>query len=536
MNLLRNFILVSSFVALIISCAVWKKNIEANHSSIKIENFNHDDSLITTKINPLSFITIKNDVIKLTIDKKGGDIVQTELLKFKDTLNSKNDLKLLETSHNFIYQAQNDIIKSKYLGHEFQKNYRLNYQTKKNDFILTNQNSIIEVPLLSISKSGIKYIKTFVLKKNSYAVDVKFKVINNTNQSIDMIMFNRLIQSIVQPKSKQHENNNIALQIFRGVAYSTDNNKYSKYKFTDIQNKANLKISTKNGWIAMLQKYFVSAWIPKNTSYKNHIFTNYLEKNIAAIGYKTDIIHIPAKNVTNLISTLWVGPEIQDKMAAVAPHLDLTINYGWLWFLSQPLFKLLKILNNFFHNWGFSIIAITFIMKLCMYPISKAQYIAISKIKKIQPLVENIKKKFAHDKQKLTEEMIILYKKEGVNPLGSLFPALIQMPLFLALYYMLMSSVELRHAPFILWIQDLSDKDPYYVLPICMGITMFFIQKNNTLNDQNKSSIQDIILQLTPFIFTIFFLWFPSGLVLYYTVSNLITIFQNKIMFKNIKV
>lgn len=220
-------------------------------------------------------------------------------------------------------------------------------------------------------------------------------------------------------------------------------------------------------------------------------------------------------------------------MAAVAPHLDLTVDYGWLWFISQPLFKLLKFLHGFIGNWGFSIIAITFIVRGVMYPLTKAQYTSMAKMRLLQPKLQAMRERIGDDKQRMSQEMMALYKSEKVNPLGGCFPLLIQMPIFLALYYMLMGSVELRHAPFALWIHDLSAQDPYYILPILMGVTMFFIQKMSptTVTDP----MQQKIMTYMPVIFTVFFLWFPSGLVMYYIVSNLVTILQQQLIYRGLE-
>ena len=220
-------------------------------------------------------------------------------------------------------------------------------------------------------------------------------------------------------------------------------------------------------------------------------------------------------------------------MAAIAPHLDLTVDYGWLWFISQPLFKLLKFIHSFVGNWGFSIIVITFIVRGIMYPLTKAQYTSMAKMRLLQPKLAAMRERIGDDKQRMSQEMMALYKAEKVNPLGGCLPLVIQMPIFPALYYMLMSSVELRHAPFILWIHDLSAQDPYYILPILMGITMYFIQKMSptTVTDP----MQQKIMTFMPVIFTVFFLWFPAGLVLYYIVSNPVTILQQQLIYRGLE-
>ncbi|MDE5285315.1 MAG: membrane protein insertase YidC, partial [Buchnera aphidicola] len=258
----------------------------------------------------------------------------------------------------------------------------------------------------------------------------------------------------------------------------------------------------------------------------NTIYTSNENHEIAIIGYQSPIFNVPSHSHFVIKSKLWIGPEIQKDMAAVAPNLDLTVDYGWLWFLSQPLFQLLSFLNKIIGNWGFSIIAITFLMRAVMYPLTKMQYVSMAKMRILQPEIDKIKMNFSHDKQRMGQEMMLLYQKEKINPLSGFLPILIQMPIFLSLYYMLIGSVELRHAPFILWIYDLSGPDPYYILPIIMGFTMFIIQNmsSNTVLDPTQKKIMHVM----PIIFTGFFLWFPSGLVLYYIISNLVSIIQQK--------
>ncbi|MFH6811718.1 membrane protein insertase YidC [Escherichia coli] len=349
---------------------------------------------------------------------------------------------------------------------------------------------------------------------------------------LEISTFGQLKQSITLPPHLDTGSSNFALHTFRGAAYSTPDEKYEKYKFDTIADNENLNISSKGGWVAMLQQYFATAWIPHNDG-TNNFYTANLGNGIAAIGYKSQPVLVQPGQTGAMNSTLWVGPEIQDKMAAVAPHLDLTVDYGWLWFISQPLFKLLKWIHSFVGNWGFSIIIITFIVRGIMYPLTKAQYTSMAKMRMLQPKIQAMRERLGDDKQRISQEMMALYKAEKVNPLGGCFPLLIQMPIFLALYYMLMGSVELRQAPFALWIHDLSAQDPYYILPILMGVTMFFIQKMSptTVTDP----MQQKIMTFMPVIFTVFFLWFPSGLVLYYIVSNLVTIIQQQLIYRGLE-
>ena len=474
-------------------------------------------------------ITVKTDVLSLTINTRGGDIEQAHLLAYPDTLGSDKPFHLLETTSEFVYQAQSGLTGKN--GPDNPANGpRPLFTTTQDSFELADGQSELRIPMTYTAADGVTYTKTFVLKRGDYALNVDYSVNNTSAQPLELTLFGQLKQSIELPKHRDTGSSNFALHTYRGAAFSSSEDKYKKYSFSDMDE--NLNITTNGGWVAMLQQYFATAWIP-TTAGANTFYTSKLGNGQAAIGFKSAPVVVAAGSQQDLKTTLWVGPEIQDKMAAVAPHLDLTVDYGWLWFISQPLFKLLKFLHSFIGNWGFSIIAITFIVRGIMYPLTKAQYTSMAKMRLLQPKLQAMRERIGDDKQRMSQEMMALYKSEKVNPLGGCFPLLIQMPIFLALYYMLMGSVELRHAPFALWIHDLSAQDLYYILPILMGVTMFFIQKMSptTVTDP----MQQKIMTYMPVIFTVFFLWFPSGLVMYYIVSNLVTILQQQLIYRGLE-
>nr|WP_024966288.1 membrane protein insertase YidC [Pantoea sp. IMH] len=476
-------------------------------------------------------ITVKTDVLSLHINTRGGDIEQAQLLTYPDELGSSQPFQLLETTPGFLYQAQSGLTGRN--GPDNPANgERPLFAASQDTFEMAEGQNELRIPLTFTAENGATFTKTFVLKRGEYAINVDYQVNNTTQQPLEVAMFGQLKQTIDLPKHRDTGSNNFALHTFRGAAYSSSETNYEKYKFDTISDNENLSTTTANGWVAMLQQYFATAWVPR-TAGTNTLYTSNLGNGIAAVGYKSSPVTVAPGSQQNLAATLWVGPEIQDKMAAVAPHLDLTVDYGWLWFISQPLFKLLKFLHSFIGNWGFSIIVITFIVRGIMYPLTKAQYTSMAKMRMLQPKIQAMRERLGDDKQRMSQEMMALYKAEKVNPLGGCLPLVIQMPIFLALYYMLMGSVELRHAPFALWIHDLSAQDPYYILPILMGITMFFIQKMSptTVTDP----MQQKIMTFMPVIFTVFFLWFPSGLVLYYIVSNLVTIIQQQVIYRGLE-
>ncbi|BAE75704.1 Membrane protein insertase YidC [Sodalis glossinidius str. 'morsitans'] len=475
-------------------------------------------------------ITVKTDVLSLKINTRGGDIEQAFLLSYPDKLGSPQPFHLLETSPEFVYQAQSGLTGKN--GPDNPANgERPLFTTNQDTYVLADNQSELRVPLTYTTPDGVVYTKAFILKRGDFALNVNYDINNASAQPLELTLFGQLKQSIDLPKARNTDSSNFALHTYRGAAYSTTDDKYQKYSFKDIKGE-NLSVSTEGGWVAMLQQYFATAWVPF-TPGKNTFYTSDLGNGLAAVGFKSAPVTVAAGGQSELKATLWLGPEIQDKMAAIAPHLDLAVDYGWLWFISQPLFKLLKFIHSYIGNWGFSIIIITFIVRGIMYPLTKAQYTSMAKMRMLQPKLAAMRERLGDDKQRQSQEMMALYKAEKVNPLGGCLPLVIQMPIFLALYYMLSGSIELRHAPFALWIHDLSAQDPYYILPLLMGITMFFIQKMSptTVTDL----MQQKIMTFMPVIFTVFFLWFPSGLVLYYIVSNLVTIIQQQLIYRGLE-
>ncbi|WP_343188657.1 membrane protein insertase YidC [Buchnera aphidicola (Neophyllaphis varicolor)] len=528
MGLRRNFLILIFFIFSFFIWQNWYLNKDTN--LVKNENNNIINKDLDV-FNYQNFIHVKTDVLDVFINKNNGDIEKVSLLKYNESLNSNKPFTLLKNFDYFTYIAHSGI--SFFDKNSLLFNSLLPSDNKSNNFnyLINAKDDKLQVPISWKSIDGnIIYNKIYVFKKGSYDISVEHHILNNSNKNLEFSIFGELKQSINLPKnSLDFKNKNLTISSFRGAAYSSDTNKYTKYKFDKIENNHNLNIITKSGWIAMLERYFVSAWIP-DTSLINNFYTFKDNKDIAVIGYKSDKIILKSKKNYFSQSILWVGPEIQNIMSTISPYLDLTVDYGFLWFLSQPLFKVLSFLYSLLGNWGWSIIAITFIMKAIMYPLTKSQYVSMAKMRILQPKIDLIKSNFKNDQQRISKEIMDLYKREKLNPFSGCFPVIIQMPIFLALYYMLMSSIELRHAYFLFWIKDLSSQDPYFLLPVLMGITMFFIQKMSPSSVTDP--LQKKIMNFMPVIFTVFFLWFPSGLVLYYITSNLVTIIQQKLIFK----
>lgn len=465
-------------------------------------------------------VTIANDQLRLSISLIGGDIITADLLKHDATLDSDTPYRLLDSGKGFTYIAQSGLIGQ---GPDANKNGRPLYSAANTEAVLADGQNEVSTALHFVDADGNVFTKTFTLKRGEYVTNVAYKIENKTDSPINVQLYAQLRESL------SDDSGSMVMPVYRGGAFSATDIRYEKYSFDDMKDGP-LNITTQGGWVAMLQHYFVSAWIPSPTD-ENVLYSNIIQNKDAAIGFKAPPKTIAAQSVAELETNLWVGPKIQEKMAVVANHLDLTVDYGWLWFIAQPLFKLLLFFQGIVGNWGVAIILITFTVKGALYPLTKAQYTSMAKMRLLQPKIQELRERFGEDRQKVSKAMMELYKKEKVNPLGGCFPILLQMPIFIALYWSLMESVELRHAPFMLWIQDLSVQDPYYIMPILMGVSMFFIQKMSPTTVQDP--MQQKVMQFMPVIFTFFFLWFPAGLVLYWLMSNVVTLIQQTLIYRS---
>ncbi|HEY7867494.1 MAG TPA: membrane protein insertase YidC, partial [Psychromonas sp.] len=465
-------------------------------------------------------VTIANDQLRLSISLVGGDIITADLLKHDATLDSDTPYRLLDSGKGFTYIAQSGLIGQ---GPDANKNGRPLYSAANTEAVLAEGQNEVSTALHFIDADGNVFTKTFTLKRGEYVTNVAYKIENKTDSPINVQLYAQLRESISESSGS------MVMPVYRGGAFSAADTRYEKYSFDDMK-EGPLNRTTQGGWVAMLQHYFVSAWIPSPTD-ENVLYSNIIQNKDAAIGFKAPPKTVAAQSVAELETNLWVGPKIQEKMAVVANHLDLTVDYGWLWFIAQPLFKLLLFFQGIVGNWGVAIILITFTVKGALYPLTKAQYTSMAKMRLLQPKIQELRERFGEDRQKVSKAMMELYKKEKVNPLGGCFPILLQMPIFIALYWSLMESVELRHAPFMLWIQDLSVQDPYYIMPILMGVSMFFIQKMSPTTVQDP--MQQKVMQFMPVIFTFFFLWFPAGLVLYWLMSNVVTLIQQTLIYRS---
>jgi len=468
-----------------------------------------------------SVIEITTDVFKVKIDTKGGDIVETDLLQYEETKGSETPYMLLgQLDSGKQYFSQSGLIGLN--GPDASANGRPTYSTEQKSYTLTGDE--LRVPLQFTDSNGVSFTKTYVFKKGQYDVGLEYKINNTTSAPLQVQLYTQ-IKRTVQEKGSMVDQN------YLGAAYGTDEEPYEKYSFSDMADK-NLNKNTQGGYVAFIQHYFVSAWVPMQDQ-TNTIYSLITKSNAAIIGAKDPAVNIQAGSEQTLTATYYMGPKESDILEAIHPDLDLTVDYGWLWFISQPLFVLLKWLHSILGNWGVAIIAITIIVKSLMYPLTKAQYTSMAKMRALQPKMAALKEKFGDDRQKFGQATMEMYKREKVNPMGGCFPILLQMPIFLALFYVFLESTELRHAEFIFWLTDLSAQDPYYVLPILFGASMFVTQKLQPMTVTDP--MQQKMMTFMPVIFSVFFLWFPSGLVLYWLVSNLISIVQMLIIYRGME-
>jgi YidC/Oxa1 family membrane protein insertase len=374
---------------------------------------------------------------------------------------------------------------------------------------------------------GMQVYKRFTAHDDRYDVDVSFDIRNGGSSVASVTSFAQLKRDNTQAPDG---NTGFGVSPYLGAALTQPDERYTKLSFSDLNDEPFSK-RLPAGWVAILQHYFVSAWIPSQKASHDY-FASQLSNGDNVIGYKNQNVDIAPGSASTITQTLYVGPKDQVALAELAENLDLVIDYGWLWWLAQPLFWLLTLIQQFVINWGLAIIALTIVVKLVFFRLSAASYKSMAKMRTVQPKIQSIRDQYADDKAKQQQAMMELWKKEKINPMGGCLPMLIQMPVFIALYWVLLESVELRHAPFILWIEDLSAMDPYFVLPILMGISMWLMQR---LNPAPPDPMQAKIMMYMPIAFTFLMMWFPAGLVLYWLSNNLLSFAQQYVVTRQIE-
>ncbi|MEO3864952.1 membrane protein insertase YidC [Rheinheimera fenheensis] len=497
------------------------QNSATSSADLQLTTADAEQAPATTTVSART-ITVSTDVFNLSIDSRGGDIVALTLPDFELEKGKAEPYPLMRRLPGFEYVAQSGLIGRD--GPDDSRNPRPVYSAAQTSYSMPEGATELVVPL-TFSHNGLQVEKRFIFTAGQYDVRVEYLLLNQSAEVKTVQPYQHLVQTIDNGESAS-----MMMPIYRGAAFGTTSERYNKYAFDDMQEK-NLLEATTGGWVAMLEHYFVSAWVPDQQA-DNQLYSM-VRNGQGVIGAKGPAVNIEPGATVTLGSTFYAGPKTQDNLAKLANGLDLTVDYGFLWFISQPLFWLLTLIQSVVVNWGVAIIIITLIVKGLMYPLTKVQYESMAKMRNLKPKIDELQARYKDDRQKMGPAMMELYRKEKVNPMGGCLPMLIQMPIFLALYWVFVESVELRHAPFMLWITDLSAQDPYYVLPVLFGASMYLMQKLTPM--QVTDPMQQKIMMWMPVAFSVFFLWFPSGLVLYWFVSNLISLAQMLYIYKGME-
>ncbi len=465
-------------------------------------------------------VEVRTDVLSVVIDPKGASLHRIDLLDYPvSTEQPDTPFRLFNDVPPNVFIAQSGL-----LGADGPPNHHAVFEAEQSQYVLGDDADALEVRLSWRGEGGLTVTKVYTFQRDSYLIGVRFEVANGTGQAWSGRMYGQFQRTEVAPKGGLFRT-----YTYTGGVVSGPEKPYEKIDFSDMAD-VDLDRSQQGGWAAMIQHYFAGAWVPEQSTV-SHLYT----KALGGARYVLGVI-TPAQTVANgetgvFSLELYAGPKIQKRMEAVAPHLERTVDYGWLWLIAEPLFWLLDKIHGFVGNWGWSIIILTILIKLAFFHLSATSYKSMARMRKLQPRITAIRDRYGADKARMNQAMMELYKTEKINPLGGCLPIVVQIPVFIALYWVLLESVELRQAPFIFWLQDLSVHDPFFVLPIMMGITMLAQQK---LNPAPPDPMQAKIMMALPFVFTFLFLFFPAGLVLYWFVNNLLSIAQQWVITRKI--
>ncbi len=468
-------------------------------------------------------IQVSTDTLNVSIDLKGGDIVYGALPKYPLSLDTPDiPFRILE-SDSLIYTAQSGLV-----GEDgIDAPNRAQYSTETSVYEL-GDNESIEVVLNHQSENGLLVKKIYTFTKGSYLIDLRFEITNQGSESLQTNLFGQLRRDRSDDPSTQ---GGLGMRSYLGATFSTDSSTYEKVSFGDLDDNP-FSESTIGGWVAFLQHYFISAWVPAAND-NNSFYGQKGSNGDYYVGFQSPTVTVNSGETVSIASQLYVGPKNQKVLEGIADNLEMTVDYGWLWWIGKWLFLLMEVIHSVVGNWGWSIILMTLIVKIILMPLTASSYRSMAKMKKFTPKIQEMREQFGDDRQRMSQEMMKLYQKEKLNPLGGCLPMLLQMPIFIALYWVLKESVELRQSPFMFWIVDLSIKDPYFILPLLMGASMFLqMQMQQT---PSMDPMQAKMMKFMPVMFTFMFLWFPSGLTLYWFVNNVITIVQQYIVNKSIQ-
>ena len=466
-------------------------------------------------------IRVTTDVLAVDIDTLGGTITGVDLRAYPVSHDRPDEpFRLLDDAD----PRRFFIAQSGLTGAPNAPNHHTRFESDADAYALADGMEFVDVPLRWRSDDGVEVVRTYRFRRDDYVVEVRADIANRSAKAWQVAPYGQLQRG--EPESSGG--------IFRTYTYtggilSGPDKPYEKVDFSDMASQ-DVDRDVMGGWVAMIQHYFAAAWVPGSED-TNHYYSKSLPNDLFAIGVVGPVATVAAGSTGTLALSLYVGPKIQERMQDVAPHLERTVDYGWLWLIAEPLFWLLSWIHGFVGNWGWAIIILTILIKLAFFQLSATSYKSMARMRKLQPRMTALRERYAADKQRMNQAMMELYRQEKINPLGGCLPILVQIPVFIALYWVLLESVELRQASFIGWLDDLSLHDPYFVLPILMGVTMLIQQK---LNPTPPDPMQAKIMMALPFVFTFFFLFFPSGLVLYWFVNNVLSIIQQWVITKKI--
>jgi len=469
-------------------------------------------------------IRIKTDVLDIAIDLNGGNISEALLTQYKTSLGSEESFALLENNQSHKYTIESGLYGKN--GFDSSRNGPTPvYQVSSDHYELGGGENELIVDLKYIDNNDITITKRYRFERESYLIHVSYIINNQSSETWNTNFSGKIIRDKSADPSEQ---NSMGMQSYLGMALSTPKEPYEKFDFDDMaESPINQKVQ--GGWIAFLQHYFLSAWIPAADT--EFTYQTKVKNGLYLMGFIGPEVSVAAGEQQEISANLYIGPKIKKNLVLADPNLDLTIDYGFLFFIATPLYLLLDFLFGIVGNWGVAIILVTVLVKAAFFKLSAASYRSMANMRRVAPKLASLKEQYGDDRQKMSQGMMELYKKEKINPLGGCLPVLVQMPVFISLYWVLLESVELRHAPFFFWITDLSIKDPLFILPIIMGASMFI---QMSLNPTPPDPVQAKVMKLMPIMFTVFFLWFPAGLVLYWVVNNVLSIAQQWVITKNI--
>jgi YidC/Oxa1 family membrane protein insertase len=469
-------------------------------------------------------ITITTDVIKADIDTAGGDLKRLELLKHKDTIDQSKNMVLFDATAGHTYIGQSGLI-----GGPF-PNHKSSFVAKPGPRALDGGNELQLV--LESEQDGVKVVKTYTFKRGEYTVGVKHDVVNNSGAPINPSLYLQIVRDANKPQPASSFFAFDPVSTFTGPAVYTDADKFQKVDFDKIEKgKDEHARKADNGWFSMVQHYFVSAFVPPEKA-QREIFTKKIDNNLYAVGNILPLGTVAPGATVSMDAQLYSGPQESARLEKVAPGFDLVKDYGWLTIIAKPIFWLMDQIHKVLGNWGWTIIVLTIMIKLAFFPLSAASYRSMAKMKTVTPKMQAIRERYKSDPTKMNQAMMELYKTEKINPLGGCLPIVVQIPVFIALYWVLLASVEMRNAPWLGWIQDLASPDPWYILPVVMAASMFIQTK---LNPTPPDPIQAKVMMFMPIIFSVMFFFFPAGLVLYWVVNNILSIAQQWVITKKIE-